>query len=109
MNISHRLQHAGFRALLAVASLLPLPVLFPVFRALASACRVIGIRRRVVRENLRAAFGKDLPAAELAGIERGCYAEYGRIVLEIVASDRLLRRGEGYFEALGLPILEEAV
>jgi KDO2-lipid IV(A) lauroyltransferase len=97
------------KGFLAGISLLPLRVLHPLFRALAAACHALGIRRRVVTENLRAAFGKDLPAPELDRIARECYAEYGRIVSEIVASDRLLRRREKHFEALGLPVLEEAV
>jgi KDO2-lipid IV(A) lauroyltransferase len=76
---------------------------------LAALCHALGIRRRVVTENLRAAFGKELPAPELDRIARDCYAEYGRIVSEIVASDRLLRRRDDHFEALGLSTLEEAV
>jgi KDO2-lipid IV(A) lauroyltransferase len=99
----------AMKGFLAGVSLLPHPVLSPVFLALAGACRALGVRRRVVRENLRAAFGNDLPVPELDRIERGCYAEYGRIVAEIVASDRLLRRREEHFGALGLAVLEEAV
>jgi KDO2-lipid IV(A) lauroyltransferase len=99
----------AMKGFIAGASLLPPSILNPVFRALAGACRVLGIRRRVVRENLRAAFGSDHAAAELDRIERGCYAEYGRIASEIVASDRLLRGKEDRFEALGLAVLEEAV
>jgi KDO2-lipid IV(A) lauroyltransferase len=99
----------AMKGFLAAVSRMPLPVLFPFFRALAAACHALGIRRRVVQENLRAAFGKDNPVPELDRVARNCYAEYGRIVSEIVASDRLLRRGEEYFEASGLPILEDAV
>ncbi|HEX9204512.1 MAG TPA: lysophospholipid acyltransferase family protein [Candidatus Deferrimicrobiaceae bacterium] len=108
MNPGSRVAWLAMKGFLSAASLLPLPVLSAVFRALAAACRVLGVRRRVVRENLRAAFGKELTAPELAKIERGCYAEYGRIASEIVASDRLLRRQEGHFTAVGLPVLEEA-
>jgi len=99
----------AMKGILAAASLLPLSVLSPVFRALAAACHALGFRRRVVTENLRAAFGKEFPAPELDRIARDCYAEYGRIVSEIIASDRLLRRKEEHFEALGLSILEKAV
>ena len=99
----------AMKGFLAGASRMPLPVLFSFFRALAAACHALGIRRRVVAENLRAAFGKELPVPELDRIERGCYAEYGRIVSEIVASDRLLRKPERHIESLGLSILEEAV
>jgi KDO2-lipid IV(A) lauroyltransferase len=109
MNAGSFLAWLSLKGFLVVASLLPFPVLSAVFRALAAAFRVLGVRRRVVRENLRAAFGKDLGAPELDGIERGCYAEYGRIVSEIVASDRLLRKREEIFEALGLSILQDAV
>jgi KDO2-lipid IV(A) lauroyltransferase len=109
MNAGSFLAWLSLKGFLVVASLLPFPVLSAVFRALAAAFRVLGVRRRVVRENLRAAFGKDLGAPELDGIERGCYAEYGRIVSEIVASDRLLRKREEIFEALGLSVLQDAV
>jgi len=99
----------AMKGFLAGVSQLPFPVLRPAFGALAALCHALGVRRRVVRENLRAAFGKDIPAPELDGIARGCYAEYGRIVSEVVASDRLLGRKEKHFEAIGLPVLEEAV
>jgi KDO2-lipid IV(A) lauroyltransferase len=97
------------KGLLVTVSLLPLPVLHAVFRAVAGACHALGIRRHVVRVNLHAALGKDTPAQELDRIARDCYAEYGRIVSEIIASDRLLRMREERFEARGLSTLEEAV
>jgi len=99
----------AMKGAVGAASLLPLPVLFAAFGGLAAAARAAGIRRRVVRVNLSAAFGKDLTQRELDGIERDCYAEYGRIVSEIIASDRILRRKEENFEIVGLPILEEAI
>jgi len=99
----------AMKGFLAGVSLLPYSVLRPAFGALAALCNALGVRRRVVRENLRAAFGKDLPGPELDRIARDCYAEYGRIVSEIVASDRLLREPENHIESLGLSILEEAV
>ncbi|MEW6721361.1 MAG: lysophospholipid acyltransferase family protein [Thermodesulfobacteriota bacterium] len=98
----------AMKGAIGAASLMPLRVLFPSFRGLAAACRLLGIRRRVVRVNLRAAFGKEMPEPELDRIEKGCYAEYGRIVSEIVASDRLLRGKEERFELLGRDILDEA-
>jgi KDO2-lipid IV(A) lauroyltransferase len=97
------------KGLLATISRLPLSVLLPVFRAVASACQALGIRRRVVRVNLLAALGKDTPAQELDRIARDCYAEYGRIVSEIIASDQLLLQREKHFEVRGLSLLEEAV
>jgi KDO2-lipid IV(A) lauroyltransferase len=98
----------AMKGFIGAASLLPLSVLSPVFRAVAAAARLLGIRRRVVRVNLRAALGKDLPEKELERIEKDCYAEYGRIVSEIVASDRLLRGKEERFGLLGRNILDEA-
>ncbi len=109
MKAGSFLSWLALKGFVGAASLLPLPVLFPAFRGLALACRALGVRRRVVRVNVRAAFGETVPARELDRIERGCYAEYGRIVSEIIASDRLLRRKEEHFEALGLPVLEDAV
>jgi len=109
MNAGSFLAWLAMKGLLAVISRMPLPVLRPAFGALAALCHALGVRRRVVRENLRAAFGKDTPGPELDRIARNCYAEYGRIVSEIIVSDRLLRSREEYFEASGLPILEEAV
>ncbi|MBP2674672.1 MAG: htrB [Deltaproteobacteria bacterium] len=96
------------KGLLAAASLLPQAFLLGFFRAASASFHALGIRRRVVRVNLRAAFGKDLPEPELDRITRGCYAEYGRILAEILHSDRLLREKEDRFDLRGLPILEEA-
>lgn len=109
MKIGSYIAWLAMKGAVGAASLLPLPVLFAAFGGLAAAARAAGIRRRVVRVNLSAAFGKDLTQRELDGIERDCYAEYGRIVSEIIASDRVLRRKEERFELLGLPVLEEAV
>ena len=97
-----------FKGAVGVVSLLPLYILFPVLQRLATAFRILGVRRHIVRVNLRAALGKELPAQELARIERDCYAEYGRIVAEIFASDRLLRKKEERFELVGRQILDEA-
>jgi KDO2-lipid IV(A) lauroyltransferase len=93
------------KGLLAFATLLPLPVLDRLFRALAATFHALGIRRRVVRENLRSAFGTQLSTAEIDGIARRCYAEYGRIVAEILRSDQLLRRKDENFDLAGLDLL----
>jgi len=97
------------KALHTAVSLLPFPVLLAVSRAAGTACYALGIRRRVVTENLRAAFGKELPEPELDRMGKRCYAEYGRIFSEIVKSDRLLRKREEHFDVQGLPTLVEAV
>jgi KDO2-lipid IV(A) lauroyltransferase len=109
MNIGSLIAWLAMKGTVGAASLLPLPALFACFRALAVAFRALGIRRRVVRENLRAAFGKELGERERDVVERNCYAEYGRIVAEVIASDRLLREKRERFELIGRPVLEEAV
>ncbi len=48
--------------------------------------------------NLDAALGMKPDDAGREEIERNCYAEYGRIVAEVIASDRLLREKEERFE-----------
>jgi KDO2-lipid IV(A) lauroyltransferase len=96
------------KGLLAATSLLPHACLLGFFRAASAAFHALGIRRRVVRVNLRAAFGEDLPEPELDRITKGCYAEYGRILAEIIHSDRLVRRKEEYFDLRGMHLLEEA-
>ncbi len=97
------------KGFIGTMSLLPIPVLSAVFGKVATAVRLLGIRRRVVRANLRAAFGNELGEREQEEIERNCYAEYGRIVAEVIASDRLLREKEEKFELVGRPVLEEAI
>ena len=98
----------ALKGVIGVISLLPLCLLFPAFRGLAAAFRALGIRRRIVRANLRAALGKEFSEQELVRIERDCYAEYGRILAEIFASNRLLRKKEKPFEILGRQVIDEA-
>lgn len=109
MNIGAYIGFLAMKGAVGAFSLLPLPALFASFRALAAAFRALGIRRRVVRVNLGAALGKELGDREREEIERNCYAEYGRIVAEVIASDRLLRRKEERFGLTGKPVLDEAV
>jgi KDO2-lipid IV(A) lauroyltransferase len=109
MNIGSRIAWLAMKGTVGAVSLLPLPALFAFFRALAAAFRSLGVRRRVVRVNLDATFGKELGEREREEIERDCYAEYGRIVAEVIASDRLLPEKEERFDLAGAPILEEAV
>ncbi|MCL1925864.1 MAG: hypothetical protein FWF95_01860 [Syntrophorhabdaceae bacterium] len=97
------------KGIIVLVSFLPLCILFPAFHGLAAAFRVFGVRRRTVRTNLRAALGKELTKQELARIERDCYAEYGRILAEIFASSRLLRKKEDRFELTGRQIVDEAM
>jgi len=88
-------------------SILPLCILFPALRGLASVFRILGVRKRVVRANLRAALGKELTEQELARIERDCYTEYGQVMAEILASDRLLEYKKEQYEFTGRQILDE--
>ena len=108
-NVWQYIAWLAVKCIIGVASLLPLCILFPVFRGLSTVFRVLGVRRRIVRANLRAALGKELSELELARIERDCYTEYGRILAEILASDRLLRKKDQHFELIGREIIDEAV
>lgn len=107
MEIGAFLAWLAMKGAVGAASRMPPPVLSASFRGMAAACRLLGIRRRVVRENLRAALGEELPPRELEALERGCYAEYGRIVSEIVASDRIVREKEERFDLRGLEHMDE--
>jgi len=98
----------ALKGVIGMISLLPLFVLFPAFRWLAAAFRAFGARRRTVQVNLRAALGKELPEHELERTERACYTEYGRILAEIIASNRLLRNKEERFDLMRRQILDEA-
>jgi len=108
MNIGAYIAFLAMKGTAGAVSLLPLPALFATFRAVSAAFRALGVRRRVLRVNLGAALGKELGDREREEVERNCYAEYGRIVAEVVASDRLLREKEERFELSGRPVLEEA-
>ena len=99
----------AFKAFYGVVSILPLCILFPAFHGLSAIFRAFGARRRIVRVNLRASLGKELPEQELARIERNCYTEYGRILAEIFASTRLLKKKGQRFEFTGREIADEAV
>ncbi len=109
IKIGYYVVWLAVKGLLAVASRTPHSCLLRFFRAVSAAFHALGIRRRVVRENLRSAFGERLPKPELDRIAKGCYAEYGRILSEIVHSDRLVGEKEKLFDLRGLPILEEAI
>lgn len=109
MNIGAYIAFLAMKGTVGAVSLLPRPALYASFRALAAAFRALGIRRRVVRVNLGAALGKELGERELEEIEKGCYEEYGRIIAEVIVSDRLLREKEERFELTGKTVLEEAI
>ncbi|MGE5189701.1 MAG: lysophospholipid acyltransferase family protein, partial [Gemmatimonadota bacterium] len=92
-------------ALIALAARTPLPVLKGLFRAAAGAAFVLGIRRRVVVENLRAAFGTGLADERVRGLARECYLEFGRIAAEIAGADALLGEPDKFFRLSGAETL----
>jgi KDO2-lipid IV(A) lauroyltransferase len=94
------------KGFLAMASLLPHACLLRVFRAISAVFHGLGVRRRVVRENLRAAFGEELPDPDR--VAKMCYAEFGRIVSETIHYERLVREREDRFDFRGMPLIEEA-
>lgn len=79
----------GFTLLLAVARILPRRLLI----ALGSWGGHLGFvldrrRQRIGLDNLRLAFGSDLPAAEAHRILRDCWRQFGRAALETLAFPR---------------------
>src|SRR5512145_3353988 len=105
MNLAGRIEGLVLGAFIALAARTPLPALMGLFRAAASAAFAVGIRRRIVCENLRAAFGGALSAEALRRLAKGCYLEFGRVVAEIVGSDALLRDPGRLFRVRGIETL----
>jgi Kdo2-lipid IVA lauroyltransferase/acyltransferase len=80
---------------------LPRRLLMAVFGALGLALWAVGIRRRVVTENLRLAF-PEKSEAERRAIARGCYRHLGEMVPEFLRVPWLPRRAiEALFEYEG--------
>lgn len=104
----HRLERFLLVSVRTIAERIPLSVLRPAIEGVASLAFRVGIRRRVVVENLRAALGEEANGAETRRLARSCYAEFGRIVAEIVRSDELLRDPDAAFRVRGLESLDRA-
>ncbi|MGE5663390.1 MAG: lysophospholipid acyltransferase family protein [Deltaproteobacteria bacterium] len=104
----HRAERLLLVSVRTIAEKIPLSVLRPALEGAASLAFRVGIRRRVVVENLRAALGADATGAKARRIAKKCYREFGRIVAEFVRSEELLRDPEAAFRVQGLDTLAGA-
>ena len=85
-KIRWRLEYGALLVLFYLARSLPWPRLVGWGRWLGRfVYHVLPIRRRVVLENLQAAFGAERSAAEIEGIARDFYAHLGTTLLEFCA------------------------
>ena len=84
------LEAAAFRALLVAARGLPRRGLL----ALGSAAGTLGYaldarHRRIALENLRRAFGDEMPPKRARSVARACWRHFGRIMFDTLAFPRL--------------------
>jgi len=86
--LSHRLEFAAWRVVESVFSVLPLNVGRAIGAVIGRFGYVLGIRKRVVDANLRAAF-PELPDRERRRIASGSYASLGRVAIEAVMVSRM--------------------
>ena len=94
MRLKHRIEIAVVRAGLALGSLFPWSWISGAGALLGDfTFRVLRIRRRVVLENLRIAFGDELSGREARRIAARCYRVFGRANLEYFGLPALHRRG----------------
>lgn len=81
--IAHLLYAAVFLISTCVR-LLGLKALMVLGAGLGHLLRFAGFRKRIVRENLRLAFGKELSPAEIRDLERRVFRHVGRLFLEVL-------------------------
>lgn len=90
ITFSHRMEALGIRAGVFLFNLLPHRASVRAGAALGDLVWRLGIRRKVVRDNLAHAGDALGPDADLDAIERGCYRSLGRALAEYA---RLSGRG----------------
>ncbi len=92
MHLKHRIEYALVRGGLALGNLFPWSWISAQGALLGRLAHALGIRRRVVMENLRLAFGDEKSDAELRRIAADCYAQFGRSYAETFALPAFPRR-----------------
>jgi KDO2-lipid IV(A) lauroyltransferase len=94
MSAKHRLEAVAVRGLAAISRRLSWPAARSFGAALGSLVGLIGVRRRVARENLALAFPEKSPR-EREAILAAHYRELGRVFLEYARLPELARAPEG--------------
>lgn len=80
--MKHRLQYLGLRLLIAVVTAPPRPLARKLGRLLGLLVFALGIRHRVVLDNLRTAFPEKSESERLS-IARGTYQHFGELLADI--------------------------
>ncbi len=92
-RILHRIEYGMLLILSAIFRFLPTGVLYGFVRVLAFPCyHVFRIRRKVVEENLRRAFGMEKTPEEIGRIARESYAHIGMTFAEMLIFPDLAER-----------------
>ncbi len=92
-------EYAAFRFLSFLFRLIPLRISYRIADSLGMlAVRYLGVRRRVMMENLRLAFGKEKPDAELLKIAEASMASIIKLAFELVRNVPAGASPERYIE-----------
>lgn len=105
-NAGTRVKSFPMKAFLALLSAIPFPLLASLLRGLARLAYRIGLRRRVVTANLRAALGDNVSDKEREKIARGCYVEFGQTIAEVLKPGYLIKHGRELFRVSGIEHLD---
>jgi len=108
-TLAHRLEYGALRVALAAFALLPYRWALAAGGALGTLGYHLGIRRRVVEQQVAAAF-PGIDAREIARITRGSYRNLGRVAIEAAIISRLEPKQviELFAEVEGWDVVERA-
>jgi len=88
-NLRFAFEAVAFRALLAVAGLIPRRLLLALGSLAGTVAYVLNARhRRIAFDNLARAYGSDLDRRRAGRIVRSCWRHFGRITFDILAFSR---------------------
>lgn len=109
-KMKHRLEYGAFQLLFQMTRLLPRKALLAAGRSLgAFVWKVVGFRRQVITDNLRAAFGPEKDEAWIQATAADFYRNLGMTLVEFLASghrssqdlrDNVVVEGQEHIEAL---------
>lgn len=106
MKLRYHIEYVLFKVTHGLVRHLPFPLLDAFFRAIASACHALGVRRHIVVSNLCVALGREPHDRKVRDSARKCYLEHGRMIAEILAEERFVRNPDDRFLVSGLEHLE---